>query len=123
MICGLLIAVVMSEGCYYDNAEDLYPVDTVYVLDTTGTGDTTSAFSWATDIQPIINTNCAYSGCHSANSAVRQPLTTHAEFKNAIENWALRLRVENGTMPPSGNMSANDRQAILDWIDAGYPDN
>jgi hypothetical protein len=120
---ALTTLVVMSGGCYYDNAEDLYPVDTIYVLDTTTTTDTTAVLSWSTDIQPIINTNCAFSGCHSANSSVRQPLTTHTEVKSAIENWALRLRVENGSMPPSGNLAASDKQALLDWIDAGYPDN
>lgn len=120
---ALLLLVLLSEGCYYDNAKDLYPIDTVYVLDTTNIDTNTIAFSWADDIQPIVNTNCSYAGCHSANSAVRQPLTNYNEMKSAIENWNLRNRVNNGSMPPAGNMSEADKQKLLDWIDAGYPNN
>lgn len=122
-ISALLGLVLLSEGCYYDNAKDLYPVDTVYVLDTTGMDTTGTSFTWANDVQPIVNTNCAYSGCHNANSAVRQPLSTYDEMKGAIENWNLRNRVSNGSMPPAGNMSETDKQTLLDWIDAGYPNN
>jgi len=110
----LLASIVMSEGCYYDNAEDLYPTETVYVLDTTGTVDSTG-ISFAADVQPIINTHCAVSGCHSANSATRQPLTTYDEVKGAIDNWGLQTRVENGSMPPAGMPDA-DKQTLLDWI-------
>lgn len=119
VIAWLLIGVVviLSEGCYYDNAEDLYPTDTVFVQDTGG------IISWNNRVKPIIDNNCATAGCHAANNSVRQPLTTHAEVKNAIENWSLQSRVESGSMPPAGSLSEADKAALLDWIDEGYPNN
>ena len=117
-LAGLAL-MVMMDGCYYDNAKDLYPSDTLFIdsLDTV-------TYSWSSDVQPVINTNCAVSGCHAAgNGSGRQPLSTYDEVKNAIENYSLYTRVESGSMPPGGNLSTTDKNAILGWIDQNYPNN
>ncbi|MEX2596208.1 MAG: hypothetical protein WEC59_04695 [Salibacteraceae bacterium] len=116
----LLVTVITNEGCYYDNAEDLYPVDTVLVpIDTNST-----QVSWMGRVEPIIESNCATSGgCHAANSGTRQPLTTYDEVKSAIENWDLKNRVESGSMPPTGTLPATEKKAIIDWINDDYPNN
>jgi len=117
----LLVITLFSEGCYYDNAKDLYPIDTVYVNDSTV--DSTATLNYAS-VQSIFSTNCATSGCHAAgNGAGRQPLSSYNEVKTAIESFSLKTRVENGTMPPGGSISASDKNKLIDWVNQGYPEN
>jgi len=117
----LLVITLFSEGCYYDNAKDLYPIDTVYVNDSTV--DSTATLNYAS-VQSILSTNCATSGCHAAgNGAGRQPLSSYNEVKTAIESFSLKTRVENGTMPPGGSISASDKNKLIDWVNQGYPEN
>ena len=119
--CVLLAVTLFSESCYYDNAKDLYPIDTVYVNDSLL--DSTASYNYA-DVQPILSTNCATSGCHAAgNGAGRQPLSTFNEVKTCIESFTLKTRVENGSMPPGGSLSATDKNKLIDWINQGYPEN
>lgn len=117
---GLLIITTLIglQACYYDNAEELYGVDDQCAEPATQT------YSWGDDVKPVVTANCAVSGCHEAGSGSgRQALTQDEEMTVAIENYDLRRRVEEGSMPPSGNLAPCDKQAILSWIDQNYPNN
>jgi hypothetical protein len=118
----LLIAVTLfSEGCYYDNAKDLYPIDTVFVDSLTTDSNATYAYA---DVESIIANNCATSGCHaSGNGSGRQPLSNYSEVKASIESFRLKERVAEGSMPPGGSLSASDKNKLIDWINQGYPEN
>lgn len=121
LFATLVVVTLFSEGCYYDNAKDLYPIDTIYVNDSLL--DSTASYNYA-DVQSILSTNCATSGCHAAgNGAGRQPLSTFNEVKTCIESFTLKTRVENGSMPPGGSMSTTDKNKLIDWINQGYPEN
>ncbi len=121
LFAALIAVTLFTEGCYYDNAKDLYPIDTVYV-DSLPT-DSGAALNFSS-VQSILSTNCAISGCHAAgNGSGRQPLTTYAETKAAIESFSLNIRVENGSMPPGGSLSNTDKTKLIDWINQGYPEN
>ncbi len=48
-----------TSGCYWDKSSELYPQAQC----------DTSSLKWSTAIQPIIQQQCAFSGCHSAASA------------------------------------------------------
>lgn len=78
-----------------------------------------SVISFSSDIQPIIQNNCAVSGCHVSN-------TSQADFtKNEIiESNAnsIKSRTSNGTMPPPGSgltLSKKQIDAIACWVDNG----
>ncbi len=96
------------------------------------TGDSATAISFASDVQPIIEQNCV--SCHSNTG----PGTTHLEMAtvNDVASIAdfVAVRVEDKQMPPwpqSGlqeisyqydlSMSDDDRQTIIDWAAAGAP--
>lgn len=112
------VFTMLTPACYYDNAEELYPLDTMYV------SDTAAAISWATDVKPVVNANCAISGCHASGNGVgRQPLSTYDEMKKAVDNFSLKQRVESGSMPPSGSLSTTDKNTIIEWINNGTPNN
>ena len=49
------------------------------------------------------------------------PETERLQVEQAITSRNLILRVENGTMPPSGNLSAAQVQSIKDWQTEGFP--
>lgn len=50
---------MFSASCYYDKADQVYPVNS---CDTVG-------MTYTTNIKPILDQNCALSGCHDAASA------------------------------------------------------
>ena len=72
------------------------------------------------NVKSIIDSNCT--GCHGNPTTNNAPmsLTTYAEVKSAVETRNLITRIENGTMPPVGNLSASQIQAIKDWQAGGF---
>jgi len=108
-----LFALLASTGCYYDNKEELY-----------GTlAPDTSAVSFATDIQPMIQSNCATAGCHAANGQ-SPALTNYAQI--FAQKDRIKARAVDGTpspMPSSGLMSVANRNKITAWINKGAPNN
>ncbi|MBV6644425.1 MAG: SprB repeat-containing protein [Cyclobacteriaceae bacterium] len=71
------------------------------------------------DIVPIINANCALSGCHlNARSPL---LTSNAQIINFSDR--IKSRTSAGTMPPSGSLPADQVQLIASWVDCGSQDN
>lgn len=126
LLAVLLIggASALFNGCYYDNAEDLYPKDTVIIEDTVVIEDTNTVNQWSVDVEPLITANCANSACHGAgNSNGRIPLSTHGEMATGIEQYNLRDRVASGEMPPGGGLPQDELETVLDWIDNGYKNN
>lgn len=114
-IVAFTMAVSLSMGgCYYDNAESLYP--------TTDTIDTAVSYAYNVNIKSIIDANCASAGCH-VNGTGRQAMTTYAEVVNTINNFSMKARIENGSMPPGGSMSASHTNALITWINNNYPEN
>lgn len=71
------------------------------------------------DVVPIIETNCALSGCHLDSQT---PLLV---TNNDIISAAGQIKSETvaGTMPPTGGLSENEIQLIADWVDCGAQNN
>lgn len=76
--------------------------------------------TYATTVKTIIDSNCL--GCHGNPTANNAPmsLTTYDEVKSAVEARNLITRIENGSMPPAGNLTASQIQAIKDWESGGF---
>jgi len=71
-------------------------------------------------IQNIIETNCAVSGCHAGN--VSPDLRSVANIQNRAER--IRIRTANKTMPPSSSslsLSDAEIEAINCWTEDGAP--
>ena len=71
-------------------------------------------------IKIIMDNNCLI--CHSNPPVNLAPmsLTTYESVKEAVENRALINLVVDGDMPPSGNLTAVQIQAIMDWETGGF---
>ncbi len=83
------------------------------------------------DIQPILNSSCAYSGCHDVvTHADGVDLTTYnkvistGEVKAGDPNGSeLYEKIVEGKMPPSGPLASTQQQKIYDWIKQGAKNN
>lgn len=96
-----------SEGCTFS-------INTSISRGDTGT-------SWSNEIQSIISTNCAVSGCHNGSQSPN--LTTLAGAQN--NKTSIKTRTTSKSMPPSGRTSLSDEQIkkIACWVDDGAKDN
>jgi uncharacterized membrane protein len=110
-LCIALLFIGVS--CVYDNVEELYGEKKCPPEGT----------SFDQTIKPIIESNCAVSGCHVTGQ--QQPtLESYAQIESNAEK--IKTRTSNGTMPPlSSGLSLTQAEidAIACWVDEGAPDN
>ncbi len=79
--------------------------------------------AFAADINPIIQSSCAFSsGCHGSGSTNGPGvLTSYTSVFNA--RTAIRSAVASGSMPQGSSLATNQKNSILCWIDSGAPNN
>src|SRR5688572_32091021 len=70
--------------------------------------------SFTADVQPIIASNCAISGCHTTGSS-KGPgaLTTYAQISGAKSS--ISTAIKNGSMPRNGSLTSEEKNQILCW--------
>lgn len=82
----------------------------------------TGTKSYASDVSTIIQTVCAVSGCHDASSTNGVgALTSYQQVFKA--RTSIHTAVSSGAMPKTGSLSADQKNAIICWIDQGAKDN
>lgn len=78
--------------------------------------------AFAADVNPIIQSTCAVSGCHATGSGNGPgALTTYSQISAAASR--IRTAVANGSMPQGGSLSTSQKNSIICWIDNGAPNN
>lgn len=79
--------------------------------------------TFAANVQPIINSKCAISGCHNGSQSPN--LSNHSGVAGNAE--AILSRITTGSMPPSnspnGGLTAAQIQAIGCWVNEGSLNN
>ena len=115
---SIFIMTVISlsvASCYYDK-EDLLYGSTVVDCSTVD-----SKFSTA--INPLMQSKCAYSGCHDAGTAAAGVvLENHTQVAASAGRINQRCIVDK-SMPPGTPLSSNEISALQCWINAGTPNN
>jgi uncharacterized membrane protein len=110
-IFSVLLGITLN-GCYYDNADDLYPVPL----------DTTSAVTFSGDVQPFITASCASSpSCHAATST-NPVLETYDQINNHLPRIQQRA-IKDKTMPQAGPANQKSLDDLQKWIDEGAQNN
>jgi hypothetical protein len=113
-IAGVLTGsmLLLFYGCYNDKEEILYGGTTCDGVST----------SFATNVNPIIQSNCAIPTCHATGSTNGPgPLTTYAQIKNvAVE---IKSAVVSRFMPKTGSLTDGQIKTISCWVDSGAPNN
>ena len=89
--------------------------------------------SFSGDLVPLFQQSCAGTGCHDAVPShapslvadkAYNALTTQGFINMAVpEKSIIYVDVSNGSMPPTGGLSAAESKKILDWIRNGAPNN
>lgn len=111
-ITTIVMISIATEGCYYDNEEELYPIT-----------DSTE-ITYTKNIQPIIANNCAIPGCHVPGGSGSGDFTSYSGVKAKVDNGTFHQRViVEKTMPPAGPLGNNQLQILEKWINAGAPNN
>jgi hypothetical protein len=110
--CVLTGVVLLFYSCYNDKEEILYGAITCDGVNT----------SFAVNVFPIIQTNCAITDCHAAGSTNGPgPLTSYTQIKNAAIE--IKSAVVSRFMPKDGNLTIGQIKTISCWVDAGAPNN
>jgi hypothetical protein len=78
-----------------------------------------SGISFSASIAPIIEDNCAVSGCHNGSQ-----FPDFRVFKNVHDNaFEIKKLTADGTMPQDGTITQEQINRIACWVDDGAPDN
>ncbi len=117
IILMALCTALGPTGCYYDNEEDLYPMN---FCDTT-------AVRYSTSVRPIIEANCAVSGCHVPGGEGNGDYTTFSALQAKATSGVLLPSINQVgnavVMPPSGKLSECEIATITVWVQQGAPQN
>jgi uncharacterized membrane protein len=113
LTAGFLILTFLLGACTADNEESLYgpPVDCTQV-----------SARFSTDVLPVIQSKCAYSGCHDATQSGGVMLTSY----DLVRQYASRIRdavFVQKIMPKQGELTTEQRKRLKCWLDAGAPNN
>ncbi|HEX7505779.1 MAG TPA: hypothetical protein VF550_03335, partial [Polyangia bacterium] len=85
-----------------------------------GTGDTGSSVSYATQIAPLLSANCT--SCHGgSNPQSGIDLSSYTKVKSNAS--AANSAIQSGRMPPSGALSAANKQLFQTWVSQGMLNN
>jgi hypothetical protein len=84
--------------------------------------------SYRLQIRPIVQNNCAISGCHVAGGEGAYDYRTYTVLADRIRSGRLlqRLRLDREDpmkMPEDFDMNPCDRYTLELWIAQGFPDN
>jgi hypothetical protein len=74
-----------------------------------------------TNVKTIMTANCALSGCH-AGASPQNGINFSDDCTIVAQKTRIKIRAVDGNpsiMPPSGSISAADKQKIVDWINGG----
>jgi len=82
-------------------------------------GDTGTSYD--SDINPIITNSCAITGCHNGDNGTNLDFTDFSLLQSKAD--LVKLRTQNGSMPPSGSLSNEEIALIACWVDEGARDN
>lgn len=109
----LVFLSITSFSCSSENEDDLLPKERCEEQAATLSGD----------IIPIINQNCAVSGCHvSGTNRVDFSITVNIISRaDQIKNFT-----QNNLMPPKASgkqLSDTEKELIYCWVDQGALDN
>lgn len=111
----------LGSGCYYDNAEELYPTPTAC--------DTAALISYTGYVRNLMETSCGSTNnaCHTAAGASGIPLDTYiATVASANSTLLPAVRHENGASPmPKGGGKLDDCSIakLEKWVATGTPEN
>lgn len=115
-IGAVLLGIVLLTSCTKDNVTEYNTLST----------DCQDTISFAAKIQPLVQQNCATSGCHDATASAGYEFSSHAQISANASIMLSTMRWEQGvTAMPQGAPQLADSliQQFSCWIQQGKLDN
>jgi hypothetical protein len=81
-----------------------------------------TVYSFANEVQPLLNTSCNTSGCHNSGSS-QGDFTNYSGVLTKVSNGSLKSRITNGSMPEGSSLTMAQKKIIVCWVENGAPDN
>jgi len=118
LLALFLIITQLFSSCYYDKEDVLY--ENYYAQNQC---DTTN-ISFSNDIMPIIQGNCATTGCHVQGGTGSGIFVNYNGVMEKVNNGSFEKRVlVDKNMPPAAPLSDCQQSMIRAWLNAGAPNN
>ncbi len=116
---ALLLGIsFIASSCYYDKEDVLY--ENYYAQNQCDTVNV----SFSNDIMPIIQGNCATTGCHVQGGSGPGIFVNYNGMMEKVNNGSFEKRVLiEKNMPPSAPLSDCQQAIIRAWLKAGAPNN
>lgn len=125
LLLFLPVMMVVVTSCYNDSREELYK-NYSNATDTTGNDGCDTVSITYSNVESILNSNCATSGCHSGTSPQSGlDLSTYNDAKRIASDGRLKTRITSSSpsevMPPSGKLPPNEIDQLLKWAENPCP--
>lgn len=82
--------------------------------------------SYASEVDPIVNTSCAITDCHNGDNGADKNWTVFSNFQSkstTVKDRITRPAGVDGHMPAAGSITEEQIQTIVCWVDQGAKDN
>ncbi|MCB0395936.1 MAG: hypothetical protein KDD36_04755 [Flavobacteriales bacterium] len=108
--------IFLFAGLFVSCTSDREEVPQIEVCDTLSSG-------YNANVKPIIQSNCAVSGCHQGSFQYGD-FTKYSVVKSKVDQGTFRQKVLiTKEMPPSGTLNDIDLQILTCWVNKGAPNN
>ena len=114
ILCAVFMTAVFFYSCTYDKAA-------LIIVPPIAACDTTSA-KFSADVQPIILSTCAVSGCHDFSFSGGYSFLKYEDVKAALD-VIQQQAIVNKTMPQDGPLPQSEINILKCWIEAGAQNN
>ncbi|MFY0627293.1 MAG: hypothetical protein JXR07_13415 [Reichenbachiella sp.] len=107
----IFIGLLISYSCTYNSEEELgvfIPGDAIPI---------DSLISFQITIRPIIDADCAISGCHVSSSRNRVDLSIDQEVVENAQD--IKSRILSSNMPRGRELPFDERSYLVAWVNQG----
>lgn len=111
-LCAWVLLLAVTQACVYHNQDEPAPA---------GVDCTTADVDYTQNIVPIINTKCAFTGCHDGASGIPdwKVLSNLQEHAAEVQRRTQLPATDPDHMPRTGSLTESEKTALYCWIENG----
>jgi hypothetical protein len=116
LACAICLAAIVIQSCEYNELPEPVPISE----------DCPEEISYNGQIQEIINTTCAVTGCHNGSLGEDRNWTILSSLQAKKDNVKDRINRPPGTpgrMPAAGALTSAEIEILTCWVNQGARNN